>query len=610
MNIFLIRLGLFCIFSCIGLQSAASGYWQMRVQYDIRLKMNVEKHQYEVNQRCILYNHSPDTLHRIYFHLYFNAFQPGSDMDMRSRWLPDPDRRVAGKIQHLTKNEIGYIDIEKVAYKNQCLRPVIQGTIGWVNLEPKLLPGDSAVLSFDYIGQVPVQIRRCGRHNSEGIDYSMSQWYIKICQYDEDGWHPNPYIGREFYGIWGDYRVSIEMPSNYIVAATGQWLNPDATEMPKLKTKVWKFSAENVHDFVWAADPDYLKLTHQTQDGITLYAYYQPSVRTDSVWGKLLPIMDEAMQFIQRHYGPYPYPSYSFIQGGDGGMEYPMATLVTGNRNLISLVGVCVHELLHSWFQMILASNESRYPWLDEGFTNYAEVETMNYILRKGLIPGYTENPNEHQSTVENYIEFIKSKLEEPLCTHSDHFSTSVAYGQAAYTKGALFLYSIRHLVGDSLFHTIMLNYYWTWRFRHPGPEDFLRIVEKVSGLEMDWFYEYFVHSVKTVDYSIDTVISGENSKSEIVLKRIGLFPMPVELQITTKDNAVQRFYIPLDLMRGHRSTAKGEVVLPYWPWVRTEYNCTVPIIFKDIQVVEIDPNKWTLDLNRSDNRWPRNVNN
>jgi hypothetical protein len=193
-----------------------------------------------------------------------------------------------------------------------------------------------------------------------------------------------------------------------------------------------------VHDFVWAADPEYVRQAQILPDGRQLLFYHIPNAKYDSAWNQLPFIMQKALEFIEPRYGPYPYRSYSFIQGGDGGMEYPMATLILGNRPLNSLVGLCLHEWMHTWFQMLLATNESLYPWMDEGFTSFAESEVKNHIDSLGLVPGVTPAEDPMRRTLEDFVKFSKSGREEALCTHADHYQTNRAYGVASYSKGAL----------------------------------------------------------------------------------------------------------------------------------------------------------------------------
>ena len=198
----------------------------------------------------------------------------------------------------------------------------------------------------------------------------MTQWFPKLCEFDHHGWHTNPYIGREFHGIWGDYDVSIHMPDGYVIGATGVKSGQKSMPLPDGGPgTIHRFKANNVIDFAWAADPDYVEKTVDVE-GTTLRLIHQTGAELDSNWQSLTNYASKAMAFINEDIGPYAYPEYTVIQGGDGGMEYAMITLITGERSLRSLVGVTVHEMVHSWFQGMVATNESLHEWMDEGFTS------------------------------------------------------------------------------------------------------------------------------------------------------------------------------------------------------------------------------------------------
>ena len=314
--------------------------------------------------------------------------------------------------------------------------------------------------------------------------------------------------------------------------------------------------------------------------------------------------MDVAMDFINKNYGQYPYKQYSFIQGGDGGMEYAMATLITGERNLGSLVGVSVHELMHSWYQMNLGTNEALYAWMDEGFTSFASSRVMNHLRSKGVIPGeVAEFP--HARSYAGYKNLAESGVEEPLTTHADHFNTNFAYGQAAYSKGAVFLSQIEYIVGQDVFNSGMLRYFDEWAFRHPNDNDFIRVMEKESGLELDWFREYFVQTTKTINYSIAAVSKKEKKTTEIKLTRDNLMPMPVDLVITEGNGDKTYITIPLQMMRGSKKK-DGNMTFetyPDWPWTNKEYTLEVPIKAKNIESVIIDPTSRLADLDMERNK-------
>lgn len=585
--------------------------WQQRVSYKMEIDFDHRKSQFDGKQLLTYTNNSPDTLDKVFYHLYLNAFQPNSAMDIRSRTIADPDRRVGSRIANLKKAEQGWQEVTSLKMNGKKTDYKTTGTILEVTLPEPILPNSKVTFEMEFKAQVPQQIRRTGRYNNEGIEYSMAQWYPKMCNYDYQGWHANPYVGREFYGIWGDFDVQIEIASEYIVAATGilqdktsigyGYSQTDPEKRPK-KHK-WHFIAKDVHDFVWAADPDYTHKVHTAGDGTILRFFYQPGEKTTDNWEKLPAIMDECLQFLNTNYGKYPYPEYAFIQGGDGGMEYPMATLITGERSLVSLVGVSVHELIHSWFQGVLASNEALYHWMDEGFTSYAQDEAMNHLKKLKLIPGTPES-NPHLQSIKGYINFALSGSEEAMITHADHFITNSAYGVASYTKGQVFLEQLRYIIGKDAFDRGMLRYFNEWKFRHPNTNDFIRIMEKVSGLELDWFKEYFVHTTHTIDYAVDEMYG-----KSIIIKRDGVMPMPLDIAIKAKDGKIYKYHIPLDLMRGHK---KGDIffnefeVKSPWEWTHPEYKLLIDVNVKEIESIEIDPSQRLADVDRSNNFYPR----
>ena len=486
-------------------------YWQQEVKYKMEIHLDVETNRFSAKQTVKYQNNSPETLNKVFFHLYFNAFQPGSTMDVRSRSLDNGDPRVGSRISRLTDNEIGYHKIRSLTQDGMRVNYEVVGTILEVELSKPIRPGQSVKFDMEYDAQVPTQVRRSGRDNAEGIRYSMSQWYPKLCEFDEQGWHADPYIAFEFYGVWGEFDVSITLDAGYTVAASGELQNAKKighgyafSKDVQSQRNTWHFVAKNVHDFVWAADPDYIHDVHTCADGLKLHSFYQPNELFIQNWQSLLPIMEEAFRYINEHFGQYPYPVYSFIQGGDGGMEYPMATLITGHRSLTSLVGVSVHELMHSWYQMVLGFNESYFYWMDEGFTNYASERVMNHLRSKGLIPG-DPDPTPYESFYNGYIDLVMSGVEEPLSTHADHFENFGAYGAAAYQKGALFLHQLEYVIGKPAFDQGLLEFFNTWKFKHPDDNDFIRVMEKSAGLELDWYKDYMVYTLKTVDYEVDS---------------------------------------------------------------------------------------------------------
>ena len=581
-------------FNIISLNSFS--YWQQRVDYNIKIDFNHKNHQFEGQQNLIYFNNSPDTISKVFFHLYFNAFQPGSMMDVRSRSLPDPDSRVMDRISKLKKNEIGFHEIKMIQQSGIKLEYHIQGTVLEVKLEKPIMPNQSTDFYLEYISQVPVQIRRSGRNNKEGIDYSMAQWFPKIAEYDKDGWHANPYIAREFYAPWGDFDVSISIHEDYVVAASGIL----QSQINHNQKKIWRFKAKDVHDFVWAADPDYVHdILKVDSENLELHFYYQKS--SDEMvknWKKLQDDTAEAFKFINKTFGKYPYSKYSIIQGGDGGMEYPMATLITGERTYSSLLSVTIHEVLHSWYQMLLGTNESYLAWMDEGFTSFAQnitfLNKFNNIYNLDLI-------NPLKKSYNRYYNFVKTGLEEPLSTHSDHFSTNEAYGVGSYTKGAIFLMQLSYIIGEDNLYKGLRRYYNQWKFKHPNEYDFIRIMEKVSGIELDWYLDYWIKTIHQIDYSVE-VRDNDNKYLGVIISRIGKMPMPIEIEIQYDDFSTTNYYIPLSIMRGEKNLGDNVVLLKDWEWVNEHYELDIDQSEKKITKIEINPSGKMADVDKKNN--------
>lgn len=584
--------------------------WQQRVKYNMEVKMDVTTHRFTGTQRLEYFNHSPDTLYKVFYHLYWNAFQPNSMMDVRSRTIEDPDRRVRDRIFKLKPEEIGYDSVMALKMNGRPVKFRTLETILEVILDKPILPHSKAVFDMAFKGQVPVQIRRSGRDNAEGIAYSMSQWYPKICEYDYEGWHPTPYVGREFYGVWGDYDVKITIDRRYVLGATGYLQNADQIgygyeapgtklKRPNTTTLTWHFFAPNVHDFMWAADPDYRHLVKRLPDGRVLNFLYQENEHTKDTWPQLAEQAVKALPFIENFFGKYPYQQYSFIQGGDGGMEYPMGTLILGESKFSSLLGTAMHEWMHSWYQMLLATNESLYPWMDEGFTSWGAARVMQFLSDTA------KNSFPHEAAYKGYFALARSGKEEPMTTHSDHYETNFAYSLAAYAKGEVFLEQLGYVIGEQVRNKGLLRYYELWHFKHPNSNDFIRVMEEVSGLKLDWYKEYFVQTIKTINYGIDSVYE-ENGSTYIRLRRIGFMPMPIDLMITYQRGNQELHYIPMNLMFGEKPQEQLSVprkIYAAWPWVNPTYTIVLPVRLWEIKTIEIDPSRRMADVDRSNNK-------
>ncbi|MDO3693903.1 M1 family metallopeptidase [Wenyingzhuangia sp. chi5] len=605
------------VFVILGLISltANAQYWQQKTDYTMDIDMDVKTHQYTGKQEIEYRNNSPETLTKVYYHLYNNAFQPGSAMDMRVQNIPDPNGRLIvntgtkespvnkSKISLLAPEEQGYIKVKSLTQDGKPLKYVVEGTILEVELAKPLKSGKKTELTMEFEGQIPLQVRRSGRDNAEGVALSMTQWYPKLAAYDDEGWHANPYIGAEFFADWGDYEVNITIDKNYTVGGTGYLQNVDEVghgyenKGDKVNQKVvdgkltWEFKAPNVHDFSWAADPDFKHLKHKVTNGPEVHFLYKNSLADDrkESWEKLPGIMDQLFAFYQENVGEYPYKQYSVIQGGDGGMEYAMCTLITGDRDYRSLVGVVAHELAHTWFQFLLASNETKHAWQDEGFTTYISTLIENKIF---------EDENGFDNVYKSYASLVGYGIEQPLTTNGDEFDYSYGYGVSTYNKGALFLCQLKYIIGEDAFKNTLKNYYKEYVFKHPKPEDFIRIAEKASNMELDWYLNHWTETTKTIDYEVFPSITNQ-----VNLHNKGTMEMPVEVTVTYEDDSQELFYIPLARMRGEKKI--NATLLKDWNWTNPVY--TFPVT-KTLKKVEIDIQNQTADIDRKNNVWVKMV--
>lgn len=595
----------------IGIVGAQSGYWQQKVKYVMDIDMDVRTNRFTGKQKLEYWNNSQDTLDKVFYHLYWNAFQPGSMMDQRSQRqgsfeinakARDWDSRVKDRISSLKPDEIGYQKILSLKMNGVEQKFDVYETVMMVHLSKPILPKQKVIFDMNFEAQVPLQIRRSGRDNPDTkVRYSMSQWYPRMAGYDVDGWHPTPYIGREFYGPFGDFDVNITIDKSYILGGTGYLNNANqigygyeaagAKVMRPAGDKLtWKFTAPNVHDFMWAADPGFTHKSKTIDDGITLHLLYKPAKTTPKAWEDILVAAEKVYPFLKKNFGAYAYKQYSFITGGDGGMEYPMGTL-------LSSPGAWLHEWLHSWYQGVLGFNESLYSWMDEGFTSYAENRSKAFLNNK--------NDSVHTDDYDRYVRFTKSGFEEPLATHADHFNTNMAYGVAAYTKGAIFLEQLGYVIGAKSRDKVLLDFYNKWKFKAPTDKDFLRLAEKNSGLQLDWYREYWINSTRTIDYAIDSLweVGG---KTKIRMRRIGLMPMPIDMQLTFKDGSKEMHYVPLDLMYGTKPDEDGAVprtVYSPWYWTNPTYTIETSKRLMDLRIAEIDPSHRMADVERRNNK-------
>ena len=598
-----------------------SSYWQQHADYKMEVSMDVKNYQYEGKQELIYTNNSQDTLNKVYYHLFNNAFQPGSEMDARIQSIKDPDGRMVTKIKvgdveikesrikNLKPNEIGYLRISNFTQDGVAAVTKTVGTILEVTLAKPILPNSKTTFSLDFDGQVPVQIRRSGRNNAEGVALSMAQWYPKMAEFDFEGWHADPYIAREFHGVWSNFDVKITIDKDFILGGTGYLQNKNqighgyqdqgvVVSVPKKsKTLTWHFTAPLVHDFTWAADKEYIHDVVKGPNDVDLHFLYKNNPKFIENWKNLQPKTVALMKIYNETVGEYPYKQYSVIQGGDGGMEYAMCTLILGQGSFDGLVGVTAHELAHSWFQHVLASNESKHGWMDEGFTSFLDDYGTNEILETKL-----ENP--FINAYKGYFSMVNSGKELPQATHADRFDENRVYSITSYSKGELFLTQLIYLIGKENLLKTLKKYYKDFQFKHPTPNDIKRSAERVSGANLDWYLTDWTKTTNTIDYGIKEVKENTN-QTTVTLERIGRMPMPIDLLVEYNDGTMESFYIPLRMMsfeKENPNPAVKRTVLNDWAWAYPTFEFYISKSKASIKKITIDPSGLMADVKPENN--------
>ncbi len=593
------------LFTNIGAQT----YWQQEVEYTMAVNMDIDDYTYEGVQKLVYTNHSPDSLKKVFYHLYFNAFRPGSEMAIRQDNAADINTRFDIDLDSIPAESEGRLEVFNLKQDGTPVDSESSETILEVTLNKPLPPGSKTVFTLEFKGKVPQLIRRAGKNSSEGVALSMAQWYPKMAEYDYDGWNAAPYLGREFHGVWGDFDVTITLDESYIVAASGYLQNADDigygySDRKRPKSKKgnisWHFVAPNVHDFTWAADPNYIHDIHPGPNGVDLHFFYKNDEAIINNWKKLQPHTAELMRFYNKNIGPYPYKQYSVVQGGDGGMEYAMLTLITGGRDYRSLFGVTAHELAHSWFQHILATNEMKHEWMDEGFTSYICTLAEDLIIEEN-------KPFPLEDSYSGYLYLATSGIEMPQSTNANRYNHNMAYESTAYDKGAVFLAQLGYIIGPRALANTLKEYYQKFKFTHPTPNDFRRVAEHMSNIQLKWYLTDWTQTTNRIDYSIDS-IEKKGEKTHVFLKRKELMPMPLDVLVNYKDGTQEVFYIPIALMRGTKENpyAVKWRILEDWSWANPNYDFFIDRPLDGIESIIIDPTFLMADIDRSDNFYPK----
>ncbi len=601
-----------------------SDYWQQHVSYTISGTLIDSIHSFDGKLSVVYTNNSPDTLREVYFHLYANAFQPGSMMHVRAKAMNDLG--LVNRFEHYKRSDWGEYKIPDVDVGGASVRPLIAGTIMKVDLPKPLAPKSSVKLSMSFFEQIPLQTRRSGWMNGDGIKYSMCQWYPKICEYDREGWHHQEYVSREFYGVWGEFDVTVNVPGYFCVGATGQCQNP--TEVgwgydqiaagvkkgivhPDSAKKAgmisWHFKASNVHDFAWVAH-EYIHEWDTWSDTVTVHCLYKAS--EEKYWSEAMKNTFAMLDHHSKKVGWYQYRNFTNTHAGDGGMEYPQL-IMDGSPN----AGLIMHEGGHQWFYGMLGNNETRYAFLDEGFTEFIEMTGMNAYygihnerspyrdtswLSSLFIPEYDSRRNYYSP----YLSLATAGYEEPLTIPHDWFREGVNAGQV-YFKTLAGLAQLEYVLGDSMFWAGMKEYFRRWHFKHPNLNDFKHAMQDVSGADLDWYFDQWFGSTRTIDYSAGSVSNEGQQAGGVYLTKItacnkNVGVMPLDLTLHYDDGTTGIATIPLSVNQGiaYRKPEQGRIFFTPWDWVSPTYEGTA-VTPKKVDWYEIDTSYRLMDLDR-----------
>jgi hypothetical protein len=598
-------------------ESGAPGprYWQNRVRYSIQARVDPRRPQLEGTERIVYHNASPDSLPFIVFNFYQNLFRGGA---LNTGGLMVT--RLAA--QGTTLGELARPDYEANLREGRKVPGyVVQGTLARVILPRAVQAGDSVVFEVAWNYRVPGSTApRTGFEDAlGGRVLQIAQWYPQIAVYDDVvGMDVTPYQGQgEFYLDYGEWDVELTLPTGWLVMATGELQNPEQALSPTVRQRLavamqtdsvvrvvtrdelgrgtaegtggqvtWKFRARDVRDFAFAASDRYLwdatRATIPTAGGgtrnIPVHAMYRPGAPG---WEQAAHYGDHSTEFLSRAVVPYVYPQISVSEGPIYGMEYPMLVFIGKPDEDEQLYEVIAHEVGHEWVPMMVGQDEAAYAWMDEGINTYMEALAYNDFF-SGRQPDHFIEPRNY------YFQLVAqaSKQEAPLMRHADAVANDFAYGVAAYYKPGTLMRSLRAALGDEVFTRGFRTYLNEWHLKHPYAHDFFNTMERVSGKDLDWFWNPFFYRTATFDQGISTVTQAGN-EVRITVRDFGQAPGPTFVTVTTASGAVQST-IPVERWLSPSTRVQNLTVQVNGPVTR----------------VELDPQQFFPDVNRRNNVW------
>ncbi len=552
----------------IEIQAQEKPYFQQRANYAINVTLNDTLHELLGDEKITYFNQSPDTLFKIYIHLWPNGYRDkNTAMANQLLGFGSTDFYYAKKSERGSIDQLSFkINGQKTNYQHYQK----QADIAEIILNEPLFPGDSIVIETPFHVEIPGDFSRLGHVEQS---YQITQWYPKVAVYDRQGWQMFPYLNiGEFYGDFGSFNVKISLPDDYYVAATGLLVNCKEEEdriatrvfdskhngnnideelsKPSKKIKTLQFYQDSIHDFAWFADKRFMIAKREIllpKSGrlVTAYAYYLPE--NEDIWSKVPDYISKTLVFYSEKLGEYPYAQCTAVDGAlsaGGGMEYPMITVISYNSNALATERVVMHEVGHNWFYGLLAFNERKYPWLDEGMNSFYENEYMarhypdlKFMSDFGIPSVFNSGsyPNFY-STYFSYM-FAHSQFDyQPIGLPSDEYSM-VNYGVSVYYTPVMMFRYLKSYLGADEFDKIMFQFATEWRFKHPLPSDVQQFFEQKSGKNLDWFFEKLVNSSKPINMHLCNVkkIKGQKDAYLIKTKDVSRLGTPFSLTILDK---------------------------------------------------------------------------
>jgi hypothetical protein len=539
-----------------------SGYWQQRVDYRITATLDPERHLVRGRETIHYTNNSPDPLPYLWMFVEQNICDPHGITEQ----LDQPPLVFLGSTFDFScKGFNGGLTLERVTLEGRTLRPQVYGTTMRVDLPRPLLPGRGLNLAVSWHFTVPDY--GAGRMGRDGSLYEIAQWYPRMAVYDDvRGWNHDPYIGAgEFYLEYGSFDVSLTVPVSYLVAATGTLRNPElvltepqrsrlaiarkSTQPVAIVTReeagdgdhtrpssrgqlTWRFTADSVRDFAFAAAPDF-RWDASGYNGILIQTFYRPQANR---WEESARMAREAIKYFSEQWYRYPYPQATTVEGPIEGMEYPMLTFVPNSPSREELQWVLSHEFGHEWFPMIVGSNERLYSWMDEGFNTFIDLGGAAHYFAG---TPYGDSIEVHPLHL--YPDHAIAGREQPLISRpvesKDLFWTG-------YQKPALMLQTLRYeVLGKDRFDRAFREYIKTWAYKHPTPADFFRLMRDVSGVDLDWFWRDWIYTTARLDQAVDSI-----GTEKIFLANRGTMTLPLEMDLTYQDDSTERIRLPVEM--------------------------------------------------------------